>query len=97
MIQSDQGSNFMSSLMQQVTHQLWIKQCKSSAYHLENQGALERFHQTLKSMIRTYCLQFEKQWVQGIQQLLSAVREAVQESLGYSPFELALAVQSGAL
>ena len=30
-IQSDQGSNFMSSLMQQVTYQLGIKQCKSSA------------------------------------------------------------------
>ena len=35
-IQSDQGSNFMSSLMQQVTHQLGIKQCKSSAYHPES-------------------------------------------------------------
>ena len=88
-IQSDQGSNFMSSLMQQVTHQLEIKQCKSSAYHPESQGALERFHQTLKSMICTYCLQFEKQWDQGIHFLLFAVREAVQESLGYSPFELA--------
>ena len=88
LIQSDQGSNFMSSLMQQVTHQLGIKQCKSSAYHPETQGALERFHQTLKLMIRTYCLQYEKQWDQGIHLLLFAVREVVQESLGFSPFEL---------
>ena len=88
LIQSDQGSNFMSSLMQQVTHQLGIKQCKSSAYHPETQGALERFHQTLKTMIRAYCSQFEKQWDQGIHLLLFAVREAVQESLGFSPFEL---------
>ena len=80
LIQSDQGSNFMSSLMQQVTHQLGIKQCKSSAYHPETQGAIERFHQTLKNMIRTYCLQYEKQWDQGIHLLLFAVREAAQES-----------------
>ena len=78
----------MSSVMQQVTYQLGIKQCKSAAYHPESQGALERFHQTLKNMIRAYCFQYEKQWDQGIHLLLFAVREAVQESLGFSPFEL---------
>ena len=53
-IQSDQGSNFMSGLFQQVVFQLGAKQIKSSAYHPESQGALERFHSTLKNMIRTY-------------------------------------------
>ena len=47
-IQSDQGSNFMSGIFQQVMYQLGIKQLASSAYHPERQGALERFHQTLK-------------------------------------------------
>ena len=47
-LQSDQGSNFMSGLMQQVMYQLGIKQYKSAAYHPESQGALERLHQTLK-------------------------------------------------
>ena len=46
-LQSDQGSNFMSGLMQTVMYQLSIKQYKSAAYHPEYQGALERFHQTL--------------------------------------------------
>ena len=73
LVQSDQGSNFMSSVMQQVTYQLGIKQCKSAVYHLESQGGLERFHQTLKNMIRTYCLQYEKQRDQGIHLLLLAV------------------------
>ena len=87
-IQSDQGSNFMSNLFQQVMHQLGIKQYKSSAYHPESQGALERFHQTLKNMIRTYCLEYKKDWDEGVHMLLFAAREAVQESLGFSPFEL---------
>ena len=47
-VQSDQGSNFMSGIFQQVMHELEIKQYRSSAYHSESQGALERFHQTLK-------------------------------------------------
>ena len=87
-IQSDQGSNFMSGLFQQVVFQLGAKQIKSSAYHPESQAALERFHSTLKNMIRTYCLDNEKDWNEGISLLLFAVRESVQESLGFSPFEL---------
>ena len=39
-------------------------------------------------MIRTYCLDNEKDWDEGISILLFAVRESVQESLGFSPFEL---------
>ena len=87
-VQSDQGSNFISGIFQQVMHKLGIKQYRSSAYHPESQGALERFHQTLKNMIRSYCFDTEKDWDEGIHLLLFAVRESVQESLGFSPFEL---------
>ena len=87
-VQSDQGSNFMSGVFKQVMHELGIKQYRSSAYHPESQGALERFHQTLKNMMRTYCFDTEKSWDDGIPLLLFAVRESIQESLGFSPFEL---------
>ena len=87
-VQSDQGSNFMSGIFQQVMHELGIKQYKTSAYHAECQGALERIFQTLKNMIRSYCFDTEKDWDEGIHLLLFAVRESVQESLGFSPFEL---------
>ena len=39
-------------------------------------------------MIHTYSLQCVKQWDQGINLLLFAIMEAVQESLGFSSFEL---------
>jgi len=69
-------------------YQLGIRQYKSSAYHPESQGAIERFHQTLKNLIKAYCLEYMCEWDQSIHLLLFAVREAVQESLGFSPFEL---------
>ena len=78
----------MSNLFQQVLHQLGVKQVKSSAYHPESQGALERFHQTLKNMIRTSCFESDKDWDEGVHLLLFAVRESVQEVLGFNPFEL---------
>ena len=54
-IQSDLGSNFMSNIFKQVVTELGIKHYTSSAYHPESQGTLERFYQTLKNVMRTYC------------------------------------------
>jgi hypothetical protein len=39
-------------------------------------------------MVRKLCLQYEKDWDDGVHLLLFAGREAVQESIGFSPFEL---------
>ena len=50
----------------------------SSVSHPESQGALERFHQALK---------FDKDWDEGIPLPLFAMREVVQESVGFSPSE----------
>ena len=69
-------------------YELDIKQLISSAYHPESQGALERFHQTLKNMIRSYCFDIDKDWDEGIHLLLFVVYESVQESLGFSQFKL---------
>ena len=39
-------------------------------------------------MIRSSCFDTEKDWDEGIHLLIFAVRVSVQESLGFSPFEL---------
>ena len=49
--QSDQGSNVMSGVFQQVIYELGIHQYKFSAYHPESQRAIERFHQTIKNIL----------------------------------------------
>ncbi len=65
-----------------ITHRI------SSAYHPESQGSLERFHQTLKAMLRKYCIETGSEWDKGVPLLLFAVRDTVQESLKFSPSEL---------
>ncbi len=87
-IQSDQGTNFTSNMFQEVLKQLCIRHNRSTAYHPESQGALERFHQTLKSLLRAYCTELKGDWEEGLPWLLLAAREVVQESLGFSPNQL---------
>lgn len=42
-------------------------------------------------MLRTYCLEFERDRDDGVHMQMFAIREVVQESLGFSPYELVFA------
>lgn len=71
-----------------MLEQLHVKHNKSTAYHAQRQGALERFHQTLKSLLRAYCTELSGDWGDGLPWLLLLAREVVQDSTGFSPNEL---------
>ncbi|XP_063605479.1 uncharacterized protein LOC134780598 [Penaeus indicus] len=87
-LQSDQGSNFWSVMFQEVMKLLHIKQYSATAYRPQTQGALERYHQTLKSMLTKYCQETGNEWDLGVPLMLYAIRCTEQESLGFSPYEL---------
>ena len=84
-IQSDRGSNFTSKTFSAALKQLCIKHNLSSAYHAQSQGVLERFHGTLKALLRAYCVELKRDWEDGLPWLLLAARAVVQDSTGFSP------------
>ncbi|XP_066965398.1 uncharacterized protein [Macrobrachium rosenbergii] len=53
-IQSDRGTNFTSKYFQDRCAELAIQHITSVPYHPESQGVVERFHQTLKSIIEVF-------------------------------------------
>jgi len=87
-ILSDQGTEFMSELMQHFFFPLGIKQIRASPYHPETNGSCERFHRTLKSMLRAVVNDFNDSWCECLPWELFAYREIPVETLGFSPFEL---------
>ncbi|XP_069181863.1 uncharacterized protein [Procambarus clarkii] len=84
---STSGVQYLLTILDRITN-LGIQQITSSAYHPESQGALERFHQTLKGMLRKFCYDRQSKWVDELPYLLFAVRSVPNESLGISPFEM---------
>ena len=78
----------LRGIFQHVMHELGVTQYMSSACHPESQRAFERLHQTLKNMMRIYCFETEEDKEEGSHLRLSAQAESVQESLGFSTFEL---------
>ena len=87
-ILTDQGSNFQSQLLQELYHLLRVSAIRTSPYHPQTDGLVERFNQTLKSMLRKCAAEEGKDWDKTILFLLFAYREVPQESTGFSPFEL---------
>jgi hypothetical protein len=85
---SDQGSQFMSHVLKEVSRLLSVKQLVTTPYHPMCNGLVERFNGTLKSMLKRMCSERPKDWDRYLPALLFAYREAPQESLNFSPFEL---------
>lgn len=87
-ILSDQGSDFMSELMQVFLNDFAINHVRTSPYHPQTNGACERFNGTLKTMLRSLSEQFPDSWDTALPWVLFAYREVPVETLGCSPFEL---------
>lgn len=87
-ILTDQGSNFMSNLLQEMYLMFNITHLRTSPYHPQTDGLTERFNGTLKTMIREFAANNQRDWDEHLPYLLFAYREVPQESTGFSPFEL---------
>ena len=87
-ILTDQGSNFTSSLLAELYRTLHVHPIRTSPYHPQTDGLVERFNQTLKSMLRKSATKEGKDWDKLLPYLLFAYREVPQTSTGFSPFEL---------
>ena len=87
-VQSDNGSSFVSAEFREFLEQYGITQILSTPYRPQSQGALERYHQTLKCMLTKFCLANTNLWDRYVPLLLFCTRDTVQESLGFSPFQL---------
>ena len=85
-ILSDQGSDFMSELMQVFLNEFSVHHIQTSPYHPQSNGACERFNGTLKTMIRSLLDRFSDSWDTALPWVLSAYREVPVETLGCSPF-----------
>ncbi len=87
-ILTDRGTNFMSQFLQQVYQLLGIKGLKTTPYHPETDGLVERFNQTLVQMLRKFVNEVGTDWDQWLPYLMFAYREVPQASTGFSPFQL---------
>ncbi len=84
---SDQGSNFLSRVMSCVYAKFGILRIRTSPYHPESNGKLERLHSTLKAVIRK-SLDNRSDWPAVIPLALFYLRNLPHSRHGHTPYEL---------
>ncbi|XP_068228078.1 uncharacterized protein [Palaemon carinicauda] len=87
-IQKDCGTNFTSKVFRGKCAELAIQHNTSIPYHPESQGLVERFHQTLKSVLKEHCHDSGSEWDKDLPFSLFAIRSHPNSSTGVAPFEL---------
>ncbi|KAI2647663.1 Retrovirus-related Pol polyprotein [Labeo rohita] len=87
-ILTDQGTPFMSRLMADLCRLLRVKQLRTTVYHPQTDGLVERFNQTLKQMLKRVAAEDRKDWDLLIPYVLFGIREVPQASTRFTPFEL---------
>ena len=93
-ILTDRGSNFTSDLMEKLYQMLGIRGIRTSAYHPQTDGMVERYTATLKARLKKYVDKFPNEWNKAIPYVLFACRSVIQQSTGFSPFKIISGRQS---
>ncbi len=86
-ILSDQGSNFMSKVLSLLYQKLGISKVRTTPYHPQSNGRLERFHATLKAMLAK-SIESKQHWPDSIDLVLYFARNTPHSRHGYTPHEL---------
>ena len=84
-ILTDQGTNFTSHLLAELLH---VRPIRTTPYHPQTDGLVERFNCILKMMLRKTAVKEGVDWDVMLPYLLFAYKEVPQASTGFSPFEL---------
>ena len=85
---SDQGANFTSVLVEELCAVFGIQKCQTTVYHLQCNGQVKCFHQTLFRMIGKLASDKKAQWEQHLSELLQAYNSTRSAISGYSPHYL---------
>jgi len=85
---TDQSSNFLSYLFANVCKLLRVKTIKTSSYHPQTNGALERTHRVLVEYLRCYILEDQTDWDKWIPYATFVFNTTPHSSMGFTPHEL---------
>lgn len=87
-LHSDQGRQFESQLLSEVCRILHIHKSRTTPYHPQSDGMIERFNRTLLDMLATTVKENPTNWESHLRQVCLAYNTTVHSTTGFTPFYL---------
>ena len=87
-ILTDQGTQFTSALIARLCKKFMIQKLQTSAYHLQTNGKVERFHRFLKNALSLITKPDQTNWDEMLDCCLFAHRITVNRTINETPFFL---------
>ena len=87
-LHSDQGRQFEAEIIKQLCKLLQIEKTRTTPYHPQSDGFVERFNRTLLSMLSTRSNPHSTNWDEDLSKVCMAYNTSIQSTTGYTPFFL---------
>ena len=87
-LHSDQGKQFESKVIEEICKLLHIRKSRTTPYHPQSDGLVERFNRTLLSMLACRVEKHPFQWEEQLRKVCFAYNTSVHSTTGYTPFYL---------
>ena len=85
---TDQGRQFESEVVKEVSKLLNIHKTRTTPYHPQSDGLVERLNRTILNMLATTVKDHPLEWETHIRKLCMAYNTSVHPTTGYTPFFL---------
>ena len=84
-LHSDQAQNFNSNVFMDLCSALGIHKTRTTAYHPECDGMVERFMKSVSAMLSHYVSTTQRDWDEVLPKVLLAYRTSVHQTTGFTP------------